>query len=248
MDRAHQATADGRTPGRGKNLSWPVPQRLPSDRPRRRRACSPRSGHTGHGPALKSNCKVCSDRITRTGSQRGTLPTPASCGGAQSEDESSLDKACDRLVTSLEPVSCNNPYPPFQCGHLILVDRPIDGRFARIRSANARNSPRSRIRPARGVSIRSRSPGPELPLALGRHGSPLSGWRPAGPRPAAVAPPGGVAAALADQGEAHRLQRLELAGDPVAAAGGGPPRRFRAAPRARDPEGELGLERLDRAY
>src|SRR5262245_10360456 len=56
----------------------------------------------------------------------------------------------------------------------------------------------------------------------------------------------GVAAALRDQREAHLVERLELAGDAVAAAvAAGAPRAVAARVRNR-PQRELELERLDR--
>src|SRR5262249_49520487 len=62
----------------------------------------------------------------------------------------------------------------------------------------------------------------------------------------AIAAPWGVTAALADQAEAGRRQRLDLSHQPVAATSSAAAAAVAAQRELADTQGELGLQRLDR--
>ena len=89
--------------------------------------------------------------------------------------------------------------------------------------------------PPPGVSIRRRSPGRRLARALGPESSPLSRLRPRAPSRAAARAARRVPAALGDQRQLHRRERLDLARDPVPAAVGARARPSRAGSRTRRP-------------
>src|SRR6266540_4761923 len=85
----------------------------------------------------------------------------------------------------------------------------------------------------------------QLSLALRRDRLAVQQVAAGRPWAAAVPPVRGVAAALSDQGEAHRFDRLQLAHDPVAAALGAIPAASAPHRELPDQHRVIGLERLE---
>ncbi len=100
--------------------------------------------------------------------------------------------------------------------------------------------------PPPGVSRRRRCPGASSPAHFGGSSSPSRRLRPTRAVLTTLAPARGVQPALGDQGESHRLERLDLAHDPVAAALSARSARPATQRDLTHPHRVLGLERLDR--